>query len=47
MPIAKYIIIAILLGWLFVLAVALFKKSVLTTLHKILDPKGKTTRHKP
>ena len=46
MPLAKYIIIAILLGWLFVLVVALFKKFVLRTFLKLFGPRSMEARQK-
>jgi hypothetical protein len=46
MPLARYIIIAILLGWLLVLIIALFKKFVLRTFLKFFGPKSKEGRRR-
>ena len=46
MPLAKYIIIAILLGWLLVLVIALFKKYILRTFLKFFGPKSSEGRRK-
>jgi hypothetical protein len=44
MGLPKYIIIAICLGWLFVLVVALFKKYILRTFLKVFGPKSAAGR---
>jgi len=46
MPLAKYIIIAILLGWLLVLVIALFKKFVLRTFLKFFGPRSEEGRRR-